>query len=39
MAKAKVLTEKIKVNFGKRKGGKHLKSNNLHPKKYRGKGR
>lgn len=39
MAKAKVLTEKIKVNFGKRKGNKHSKAKNLQPKKYKGQGR
>jgi hypothetical protein len=39
MAKAKVITLKIKVNFGKRKGGKHRKAKNLQTKKYRGQGR
>jgi len=39
MAKAKVQIQKIKVNFGKRKTGKHSKSKNLQAKKYRGQGR
>jgi cytoplasmic iron level regulating protein YaaA (DUF328/UPF0246 family) len=39
MAKTKALSEKIKVNFGKRKGGKHSKAKSLQPKKYRGQGR
>lgn len=39
MAKAKSVAQKIKVNFGKRKGGKHSKAKSLQPKKYRGQGR
>ncbi len=39
MAKTKASTQKIKVNFGKRKGGKHRKAKNLQTKKYRGQGR
>jgi hypothetical protein len=39
MAKTKVLSEKIKVNFGKRKSGRHSKAKSLQPKKYRGQGR
>lgn len=42
MAKGKGVAEKIKVTFGKRKGGKSKKSHNKHDrgeKNYRGQGR
>ena len=36
---AKVTLQKIKVKFGKRKGGKHCKAKNKQSKKYKGQGR
>ena len=39
MAKAKATSQKIKVNFGTRKGGKHCKAKNKQVKKYKGQGR
>lgn len=42
MAKSTKGAEKIKINFGKRKGGAPQKSYNKHsprPKKYKGQGR
>lgn len=38
MAKAKATAQKIKVNFGIRKGGKHCKAKNKQVKKYKGQG-
>jgi hypothetical protein len=38
MAKAKATAQKIKVNFGTRKGGKHSKAKNKQGKKYKGQG-
>ena len=39
MAKTKGSIQKIKVNFGKRKGGKASKAKKFQPKKYKGQGR
>jgi hypothetical protein len=36
---AKVTLQKIKTNFGTRKGGKHCKAKNKQVKKYKGQGR
>ena len=39
MTKAKVTSQKIKVNFGKRKTGRAAKAKKFQPKKYKGQGR
>lgn len=36
---AKAVSKAIKVNFGKRKTGKHSKAKKKQPKKYSGQGR